>query len=248
MYYNSKVLIIKNNDYRESDKLVTIFSEKHGKTNAIAKGVKKPSSSLRACVQPFCHSFLFVSKGKSLDLITQGKLIDFYGNCREDLTLTLYSIYIMELLDKSLMEKVAIPNLYNKTVEVLSFFNNHGSNNLILRFYELQLLNELGYKPVVDCCVVCGSKEYSSSFSLQEGGIVCKGCSKQNKTMGISGEVLALLKLFLKNDFNIIARVKASPNALKQLEYFFEKYLEYHLERRFNTKNTIKVIKKALKL
>ena len=70
---------------------LTIFSEKEGKITAVAKGIKKTRSSLRGCVQPFCHSLLFYNRGKEMDLITQGKIIDFFGNSREDMNRTLYS-------------------------------------------------------------------------------------------------------------------------------------------------------------
>jgi DNA repair protein RecO (recombination protein O) len=65
MYYKSRCIILKNRDLRETDKLVTIFSEPEGKTTAVAKGIKKPKSSLRGCIQPFCHSLLFFSRGGS---------------------------------------------------------------------------------------------------------------------------------------------------------------------------------------
>jgi DNA repair protein RecO (recombination protein O) len=57
-YYQSRAIILKNMDYRESDKIIHLFTEKEGKLSALARGVKKPKSSLRACVQPFL-SFLF---------------------------------------------------------------------------------------------------------------------------------------------------------------------------------------------
>ncbi|MEN6461695.1 MAG: DNA repair protein RecO, partial [Syntrophomonas sp.] len=108
MYFRSRSIVLKNMDFKETDKLVTIFSEAQGKLRAVAKGVKKPNSSLRACVQPFCCSLLFFNGSKELELITQGRLLDFYGNCREDINMLLYIMYMMELLDKSLMDKVPL--------------------------------------------------------------------------------------------------------------------------------------------
>ena len=104
MYYRSKGIVLKAMDNRESDKIVTIFTEKEGKISAVAKGTKKPNSSLRACVQPFVFSSLYFSQGKSMDIITQGKLLDFFGNSREDLLRTLYCIFFLQLLDISLFD------------------------------------------------------------------------------------------------------------------------------------------------
>jgi DNA repair protein RecO (recombination protein O) len=64
--------------------------------------------------------------------------------------------------------------------------------------------------------------------------------------MSLSGEVLGLLRLMINGNLNTLQRVRASTAALDKLETFLEKYLEYHLERRFNMKNTIRVLKKML--
>jgi len=248
MYYHSRGIIIKNIDFRETDKLVTVFTEERGKLKAIAKGVKKPGSSLRACIQPFCHSNLFFSSGKELGLITQAKLIDFFGNSREDISRTVYCIYIMQLLDKSLMDHMAAPDLYKTTLLVLDYFNKSGYNSLILRYFEMSLLISLGYKPVLDQCVCCRqSRKSMPGFSLHDGGMVCEGCKNQVEGyIVITGELLALMKLMVNGNLKTLSRVKVSENAIIRLENLIERYLEYQLERRFQFKSTIRALKKFL--
>lgn len=247
MNYNSRVIIIKNKDYREADKLVTLFSEKEGKIRAIARGVKKPGSSLRACVQPFCHSYLSFSGNRELDLITQGRLLDFYGNVREDIERVVYAVYIMELLDKALLDNVPMPSLYAVVLKILQHFNDQGLNLLILRYFELFLLAQLGYRPELNRCIICGREKAGNIFSMSDGGLVCSNCSAPSRNNFIlSGESIALLRLMLSGRVDILNRVKASDGALKQLEMFLEKYLEYYLERTFNMKYTIRQLKKAM--
>jgi DNA repair protein RecO (recombination protein O) len=248
MYYQSRSIIIKNRDLRESDQLLTIFSEKEGKITAVAKGVKKAKSSLRGCVQPFCHSLLFFNRGREMDLITQGKIIEFFGNSREDINRTLYSMYIMELIDKSLLERVPLPQLYATLVEVLELINEQGLNLILVRYFESRLLVNLGYKPVMNRCVLCGSQELSDfSFSISEGGLLCSSCvSAGESVIMLGGESVGLIKLLCDGKLQTVQRVKASPRAMQQVEFFLERYLEYHLERRFKVKNTIRWLKQAV--
>lgn len=248
MYYNSRSIILKKRDLRETDGLLSIFSEKEGKITAVAKGVKKTRSSLRGCVQPFCHSLLYYNRGREMDLITQGKIIDFFGNSREDINRTLYSVYLMELLDKSLMERVPLPNLYGTVVQILELLNERGLNLLLIRYFESRLLVSLGYKPVVNQCVHCGGKHFTDyNFSLVEGGLVCSACAKSgDRLINLRGESVALIKLLCEGSLQAVQRVKASPAAMQQLEMFLERYLEYHLERRFKLKNTIRWLKLAV--
>ncbi|MDD2510891.1 MAG: DNA repair protein RecO [Syntrophomonas sp.] len=247
MYLRSRAIVIKNMDYRESDKLVTIFSEHEGKMKAVARGIKKPRSSLRACVQPFCHSSLFFSRGKGMSLITQGKLLEFYGNTREDFDRSLYALYLMELLDKSLMDGIAIPRLYTTTLEVLSFLNQSGYNPLLIRYFEMSLLVNLGYSPVLDHCVLCGNKDDLKLFSLPDGGMLCRDCSYQSSgAVSLSKETLALIGFLGRSRLATVERVRVSNKALKELEYFLEKYLEYYLERKFNLKKAMSILKRGM--
>jgi DNA repair protein RecO (recombination protein O) len=247
MYLRSRAIVIKNMDYRESDKLVTIFCEHEGKMKAVARGIKKPRSSLRACVQPFCHSSLFFSRGKGMNLITQGKLLDFYGNTREDFERTLYALYLMELLDKSLMEGVAIPRLYTSTLEVLSHLNHSGYNPMLIRYFEMNLLVNLGYSPLLDHCVLCGKKDDLKVFSLPDGGMLCRDCSYQaSEAVSLSKETLALISLLGRSRLTAVERVRVSNKAQKELEYFLEKYLEYYLERKFNLKKAMSILKRSM--
>lgn len=250
MYTKSRCIIIKSIDFKDADKLVTIFSEKEGKIRAVAKGIKKPNSSLRPCVQPFAHSFLFFSQSRELGLITQGRVIDFYGYIRDDINLSLPTIYLMELLDKSLMENVPYARLYQSTIDVLNTLNNTelGYKPLLFRYYEMLLLIELGYKPVLDKCVLCGTSAGKVNIiSISEGGIICENCSKQShNNIVILGETLAILRLLSNSNINTLSRVKSSDRALNQIELVLEKYLEYYLERKLKVKDTIKRLKQRL--
>lgn len=62
----------------------------------------------------------------------------------------------------------------------------------------------------------------------------------------LSGESVALIKLLCEGSAQTVQGVKASPAAMRQIELFLESYLEYYLERRFEVKNTIRWLKKAV--
>lgn len=248
MNYNSRGFVLRQRDYRDSDKLLNIFTEQKGKITAVAKGIKKPKSSLRVCAQPFCHANFHLHQGRDMDLLTQGKLLDFYANSRSDLERSLYCIYLMELLDKSLLENIPLPDLYSALLEVLTAVNEQGLNLLFIRYFEVQLLAGLGYKPELSRCSGCGRKALPSfRFSLSEGGLICPDCQvNTGGTLAVSGEVLGLLRLFSAGNFQIIPKVKVTPTGMKELEYLLEKYLEYHLERRFKMKSTIRLLKQTI--
>jgi DNA repair protein RecO (recombination protein O) len=240
LYFRTDALVLKNSDYRESDKLVTVFSRERGKIRAVARGVKKPRSSLRACVQPFCHTHLYFRQGKGLDLLTQGKLLHFFPNCREDFDRLLDALYIIELLDKTTMEQAALPGLFDTALEVLTYLNDQGQNPLLMRLFEVHLLVELGYHPELVHCVHCGQAVKNPTiFDLPQGGVVCSSCAASTgSNFPLAADSLALFRFLTTASPSILNRIKPSPAALDQLKLFLEKYLEYHLEQRFQFRKT----------
>ena len=52
-YLSSEAVVLKSQDYKEDDNIITIFGEKTGKLWAVVKGVKKSNSKLRGAVQGF---------------------------------------------------------------------------------------------------------------------------------------------------------------------------------------------------
>jgi DNA repair protein RecO (recombination protein O) len=160
----------------------------------------------------------------------------------------LYAVYIMELLDKSLMDREPLPRLYTTTLEVLELFNEFSYRPLIMRYFEMSLLKNLGYLPILDHCVLCGKNDEAlQNFSLSEGGMLCRKCSAQSGPhISLTGEALALIRLLNTAKSKTLSRVKASDYALEKVEYFLEKFLEFHLERKFNMKNTIRTLKRKI--
>lgn len=248
MHYRTRAVVLKSKDYRDADKLMTVFSEKEGKFRAIARGVKKPRSSMRASLQPFCHSQLYLNRGRDLDLITQTRLLSFYGNIREDLTSTLQVVYLLELLDKALVDRVPMLHLYQDVLNVLEALEQMGYNPLFIRYAELSVLTNSGYKPVMNQCVHCHKEDgLVNVFDLPAGGIVCRNCRKEaGSGFEMSGESMAILRMMLNSPLQALPRVKATPDSLEQLELFLERYLEYHLESKFKMKDAMRKLKSLL--
>lgn len=247
MYYQTEAIILKNQDFKETDKLVTLLTREEGKMRAVAKGIKKPSSTLRGVTQPFCHCQLQISRGRELHIITQGRIISFYGSIREDFNRTLQAVYLMELLDKSLLEADPHPRLFDATLLVLQCLDSESYFPLLMRWFELALTGELGYKPELDRCAVCQEEEGGLGFSIAAGGLLCGRCTAQHpgETVPLDGETLALLRSLAEKEPRVLKRMKVSPRAARALESLLEKYLEYYLERKFHTKHIIRSLKKV---
>ena len=103
--YRVDALIIRARDFGEADKILTLYTKECGKIQAIAKGVRKPTSRLRGGVQMFAHSRLLLYRGRSLDIVSQSESVESYGSLQEDLVRLVYASYLVELLDIAVPER-----------------------------------------------------------------------------------------------------------------------------------------------
>lgn len=243
MYYRTEAVIIKAFDFKEADQIVTMFTRDLGKVKAIAKGVKKTKSGLRALVQPFCRSELQLTTSGDMYLVTQGRIIDFFGSVREDMERALQALYLLELLDKSVPDREVNHALYDLTLKTLKYIDEHELSPMVLRYFETKLLTLLGYAPVLDHCCGCQTLGSFSFFSPAGGGALCEKCTGEWETRKTLPAAIAALKTLQQNNMTILPRLKLPATVLDEMETILEKYLEYYLERRFSVKELIKDMK-----
>ncbi|MGE5544592.1 MAG: DNA repair protein RecO [Bacillota bacterium] len=244
MYQRTDALVLKAFDLRETDQLLTLFSRELGKIPVVAKGVKKPQSTLRGLVQPFCYSQFYITRSGEMYLITQGRINEFFGNIREDLDKTLQALYILELLDKSTVDRDPNPPLLSLTLQVLRYMEDNLMSPLCLRFFEVKLLGHAGFAPVLDRCCNCHKADNLTHFIPASGGAICSDCVTAGEASRVLPATLAALRTLQQNGTAIIPRLRLSPPVLEQMEKVMEGYLEYYLERKLNLKKVMRTLKK----
>lgn len=239
-------IILHGFDFKEADQIITLFSKDLGKIKMIAKGVKKPKSSLRGIVQPFCCGDYYLAPSRDMYILSQGKPIAFFGNIRTDLDKTLQAVYMMEVLNKGLAERDPHPELFQLTMAVLHYIDSQERSNLILRLFELNVLVLLGFEPMLDACAVCGSGERLNFFQSDAGGMVCAGCAGRIGAYPVMPAAAAALRALRRHGLAVLPRLRLQENVEREVETMLEDYLGHYLETRFLAKGVMKEIKRML--
>ena len=129
--------------YRDTSFLVDFFTPDYGRLCAVARGVRRGKNSQRPLLNPFIPLLIsFQGKG-SLQLLLSIESTG-YG-----LPLTgsrLFSgLYLNELLRRVLSEWDSCPSLFERYTQALHALAGDQDVELVLRRFEKQLLQELGY-------------------------------------------------------------------------------------------------------
>jgi DNA repair protein RecO (recombination protein O) len=246
--YRAEGVVLRRFDLGEADRLTTIFTRHYGKLRLIAKGVRKPGSRKAGHLEPFTRVALMMARGREIDLITQAEAIDSYPQLRSDLYKLGHASYLVELLDRfTLEEGESNDPVYNLLVNSLTRLASTTSPpSGVILYFELRLLELLGYRPELFRCVECSReiRPEDQYFSAHQGGVVCPRCGRTHKdTRSITLPALKLMRHFQRSNFERAVAPRVSQQIQSEVEATMLSYITYLLERRLNTPGFIRRIR-----
>ena len=232
--YQTEAIVIKKIKLGEADRILTLYTPHLGKIRAVARGVRRPRSKLAGHLELLTHSLVSLARGRNLDTITGSQTINSFLPLKSDLQLTSYGLYATELVDQFTAEHIENYPLFQLLLKTLHCLCLGDNNELTLRYFELHLLNEVGYRPQLQQCVSCHQilEPTTNSFCSSAGGVLCPVCSQsQPVTHPVSVNALKVLRFLQSSDYNTAAKLKMNPELSHQLEMVMRDYLKYLLER-----------------
>ena len=228
-------LVLKSIKFGDTSRIATLYTKNYGKIKVIAKGIRKPKSRLAGALQTFSHLQIVFYKKQTTEiyLLSQSEIIHSYQSLTRDLDRYVFASAVLELLDRLIAGEEPNPQLFQLTLEILSFMEICAQRSLEKSFwsYALKLANILGYKPKLDRCVSCGRLvlEKYILFSPEKGGIVCKQCARSDQAyLRLSKEsVVSALKLLSIKTEDLDA-YHIPKEHLKQISNMILNLLDYH--------------------
>jgi len=232
--FQTEALIIKKIKLGEADRILTLYTPYLGKIRAVAKGVRRPRSKLAGHLELLTHSLVSLARGRNLDTIIGSQTINSFLPLKSDLQLSSHALYATELVDQFTAEHIENCPLFQLLLETMHRLCLNNSNELVLRYFELHLLDQVGYRPQLQQCVSCHQplEPVTNSFCPSAGGILCPNCSQnQPLTRPVSVNALKVLRLLQSSDYDIVVKLRMNQELYHQLEMVIRDHLRYLLER-----------------
>ena len=240
-------IILRHSDWGEADRLVTLYTREHGKLRAVAKGARKITSRKAGHLEPFTHVKLQLSRGRDLFIITQADTVDAYLPVRETLVLTGNASYVVELLDRFVYEdEGANPTLFRLLADTLKRLADHDDIWLAVRYYEMRMLDFLGFRPQLFECANCEReiKAEDQFFSFSAGGVICPRCGRGLPNLiPITLDALKYLRHFQRSSYTAAKQAHPTPDVQNEVEKLMQGYFTYLLERELNSPGFLKQVK-----
>lgn len=228
--YRDQGIILRTHKLGESDRIITIVTERHGKVRAVAKGVRKTKSKFGARLDPTSHVALQLYEGRELDIVTQAESIDHFKAIREDLDRLTRAVTMLEAVDQLSLEREPNPELYRMLLGALRALAADNSALVVAGFHWKVLALE-GFRPQVESCVSCDEPDGLVSFDPTEGGLLC---TEHRRGTRVSPEAIELLQQILGGQLARALEAPASP-ATHEVDHLATRVMEHHLERRLRS-------------
>lgn len=234
----AEAVVLRHTDWGEADRILSLYTRQMGKVRAIAKGVRKMRSRKSGHLEPFTRVSLQLARGRDMFIITQAEAINTYLRLRDDLVRVGYASYVVELLDRFTFDDDENPLLFHLLADTLKRLDQESTSFLAVRYYEVRLLDLLGYRPHLFHCANCETeiKAEAQYFSALQGGVLCPKCgSGAPEARPISMQALKYLRHFQRSSYAEASRARISSDINREMEQIMQYYLTYLLERGLNT-------------
>lgn len=235
--YKTEAIILRQRKLGEADRILTLLTPTLGKLDAKAKGVRKTMSRLSGHLQPLNRVVVQLAQGHAADVITGVETLDSFRGLRDDLDRLSRALYAAELTDRITAEHVHSFPIFKLMLETLTRLERGNDSDLALRYYEMRLLDQSGFRPELDRCVGCTRdlEPTDNFFASIAGGAICRSC-----VAGLAGprvltlNGLKLLRLIQRGTYNDVARVRVSADLAEEVERHLRGYIITVLERDVN--------------
>lgn len=184
-------VVLRQVDYKESDRILTLLTPEHGLITVSARGVRSIKSKNSPAVQLFSYSeFELMQKNARYSLRT-AYLKDGFFTLSSDIQRYALACYVAQTLLHFCTEENNEVEPFRLALNVFYALANAKEKplSLIKAAYELKLCTVCGFMPELGGCCVCGKPlshepipdgdfliDGKYRYSLMESGLICKNC------------------------------------------------------------------------
>ncbi|MDH4358837.1 MAG: DNA repair protein RecO [Candidatus Berkelbacteria bacterium] len=226
--YKLEAIVIKKRNFAEKDRILTLFSKEKGKTEALAKGSRRPGSKLAPYSDLGTLARFYISRTNSIDIVKEISPIFVPEGARGNFLRTQKISYLLKFTDKIFEVDESHPKTY--------FVLKSAIQQICEREFQLTALvflanciDELGLEPELFVCQKCRRKIASKEkvvFSPKVG-ILHRSCDAEGNPEILENET-KLLRLIFNSPYEKIVKAKVDEKIFGRSYQSLLKFVEWH--------------------
>ena len=250
--YKTEAIVLRQTSLGEADRILTLFTVDSGKLRAVARGVRRPGSRLGGHLELLNRVSVSLALGRGLDVVGEAQALQSYPRLRDDLERLSMAIYMAEMIDLFSPERSAAHAVYRLLADALDRLQETPAPGLLLRHFEMRLLELSGYGPEFQSCVECRAdlQPREHRFSCALGGVLCPGCRDTSGTHALLVSVgsMRLLRLLQRERSpSRLMELEIPPGLIGETERTLRTYIRFIAERELKSAEFMSLVARAAK-
>ena len=187
----TNAIVLRRADYREDDRMITLFSPTMGRIDALCRGCRRQKSPLMAASELFCAGEYVLYTAKERTTVVSCQVTDTYYGLRADYERLSHGMYALELCAAAVQPDQENERLFMLLLRSLAHLcYSDVQPRRVTAVFLMGLVSLLGFRPQVARCARCGRPilpsaaaegTLAASFDPEVGGVLCPSCSAGEK-------------------------------------------------------------------
>jgi DNA repair protein RecO (recombination protein O) len=175
----TEAIVLRSIRYGEADRILHLYTPRHGRLGAIARGARRARSRFGARLEPFFHIRAVLHEGRGeLHTVTSVDTVAAHALLREHSATLDAAARACDAVTRLFETSDPHPEVFALLANELALLSANpaharAANGLAFR---LKLLLAAGILPQLATCASCGEQEHLRAFSAAAGGVVCNSC------------------------------------------------------------------------
>lgn len=195
----TNAIVLRRADYRENDRMLTLFSPTLGRIDALCRGCRRQKSPLMAASELFCSGEYVLYQARERTTVISCQIADSYYPLRADYERLSHGVYALELCGAAVQPAQENERLFLLLLRALAYLSyDTVAPRRVTAVFLMGMMSLLGFRPQVGRCVQCGrpialdgraDDDYAAYFGAQAGGVLCEPCGAGGGVRLTAGEV-----------------------------------------------------------
>lgn len=237
MIVKTDAVVLQTRRFRESSKIVTLYTREFGKISVIARGAIQAKSKFGSVLQPMSLiSVVFYRKeGRDLQNLSSAEPIARFTHLMESLERLSAGFSIVELVNAVMHDEDRNEQMFETLVQALEALNRPGGNeNSVVAWFMLRLSMLLGYAVKTDECGICQEPvetiRSSVPYSLTIGAPLCAEHRESIAYRALSLSAFTLMRDLVRVDAETAARMEENLPAASELQDAMTSFIRFHVD------------------
>jgi DNA repair protein RecO (recombination protein O) len=240
-------IVFKSIDWKDTSKIVSLYTRKNGKLDVIAKGARRQNSKYQGVLESInlIEVIIYLSENRQLQILGQATLEKSFPKIRTNYEKTAYVFAIIELTNLFIQQGASDTIFFDFLKTILDEMENSEIPQIVFWYFIIKLTSYLGFRPEFDNCQRCTRKIVDEDvvFSIREGTVTCSECmSTVGHEWTLRGSIQSFLSRLQKTNHKTLS--ERSYEIREDFPYteFLIAYLRFHSEEKLDL-SALKLLK-----